>query len=213
MFDREAEMISKGASASRRWASTAYRKYSAPGVAAECHVAQNGLHRWEDHFLLEVVDVERLAPVPMEEAGELVITTLTKEALPMVRYRTRDITRLSDGPCACGRTHVRIMRVTGRNDDMLIILGVNLCRKSRPCLSAPRAWPRTIRSRSRETLDAMTVEVERRPQCVRRWGGTREARGGRAASPHVDDRRDLRGPRQGAGRVAAITRQGDAGEG
>jgi len=97
-----------------------------PGVACECHVAQNGLHGWEDHFLFEVIDPEILEPRPLGEPGELVITTLTKEALPMVRYRTRDITRLSDGPCACGRTHVRIMRVTGRDDDMLIIRGVNL---------------------------------------------------------------------------------------
>src|SRR5207245_7869235 len=99
-----------------------------PGVAAECPVAQDGLHGWEDHFLFEIVDPETLQPLPMGEAGELVITTLTKEALPMVRYRTRDITRLSDEPCACGRTHVRIMRVTGRNDDMLIIRGVNVYR-------------------------------------------------------------------------------------
>src|SRR5712691_1364427 len=97
-----------------------------PGVAAECHVAQNGLHGWEDHFLFEIVDPDTLTPLPMGEAGELVITTLTKQALPMVRYRTRDITRLSDEPCACGRTHVRIMRLTGRDDDMLIIRGVNV---------------------------------------------------------------------------------------
>src|SRR5215831_3000535 len=97
-----------------------------PGVAAECHVAQNGLHGWEDHFLFEIIDPVTLKPLPMGEGGELVITSLTKEALPMVRYRTRDITRLSDAPCACERTHVRIMRVTGRDDDMLIIRGVNV---------------------------------------------------------------------------------------
>src|SRR5262245_45272015 len=97
-----------------------------PGVACECQVAQAGLHGWEDHFLFEVIDPETLASRPIGESGELVITTLTKEALPMIRYRTRDITRLSREPCACGRSHVRIMRVTGRNDDMLIIRGVNV---------------------------------------------------------------------------------------
>ncbi len=97
-----------------------------PGVACECDVARDGLHGWEDHFLFEVIDPETLEPLPMGESGELVITTLTKEAMPMIRYRTRDITRLTDEPCACGRTHVRIMRVTGRDDDMMIIRGVNV---------------------------------------------------------------------------------------
>ena len=97
-----------------------------PGVACECHVAQAGLHGWEDHFLFEIIDPDTLQPLSMGEAGELVITTLTKVALPMIRYRTRDITRLDNAPCACGRTHIRIMRVTGRDDDMLIIRGVNV---------------------------------------------------------------------------------------
>ncbi len=96
-----------------------------PGVAMEC-TYRLGLHGWEDQFVFEVVDPETMEPVAMGEPGELVITTLSKQALPMVRYRTRDITRLTDEPCPCGRTHVRIMRVTGRNDDMLIIRGVNL---------------------------------------------------------------------------------------
>src|SRR5258707_14148916 len=97
-----------------------------PGVASECHQAQHGLHIWEDHFLCEVIDPETAKPLPLGEAGELVLTTLTKEALPMLRYRTRDITRLIEEPCACGRTHRRMMRVTGRSDEMLIIRGVNV---------------------------------------------------------------------------------------
>lgn len=97
-----------------------------PGVAAECDIERAGLHGWEDHFLFEVVDPDTLEPVPIGETGELVITTLTREAMPMVRYRTRDITKLSDQPCACGRTHLRVLRVAGRDDDMLIVRGVNV---------------------------------------------------------------------------------------
>jgi phenylacetate-CoA ligase len=96
-----------------------------PGVAVECE-AQAGLHGWEDHFLFEAIDPESGRAVADGEPGELVITTLTKQALPMIRYRTRDITRLTRAPCACGRSHVRIKRITGRNDDMLIIRGVNV---------------------------------------------------------------------------------------
>ncbi len=96
-----------------------------PGVAVECE-AGAGLHGWEDHFLFETVDPATGASLPPGTPGELVITTLTKEALPMIRYRTRDISRLDLAPCACGRTHARIMRITGRSDDMLIIRGVNI---------------------------------------------------------------------------------------
>ena len=118
-----------------------------PGVAAECSVARDGLHGWEDHFLFEVIDPKTLEPVPAGEPGELVITTLTKEALPMVRYRSRDITRLNHEPCACGRTHVRIMRVTGRDDDMMIIRGVNVYPSQvEAVLVGCRASRRTIRS-------------------------------------------------------------------
>lgn len=97
-----------------------------PGVASECVEAQDGLHFWEDHFLCEVVDPETMEPMPSGATGELVFTTLTKEALPMIRYRTRDISRIIEEPCACGRTHRRMQRVTGRTDDMLIIRGINV---------------------------------------------------------------------------------------
>ncbi len=96
-----------------------------PGVAGECQEC-NGLHVNEDHFLLEILDPETLEPVAPGEVGELVITTLTKEAFPMIRYRTRDLTRFIPEPCPCGRTFKRMERVLGRNDDMLIIKGVNV---------------------------------------------------------------------------------------
>ena len=96
-----------------------------PGVAGECQEC-NGLHINEDHFLLEIIDPETLEPVEPGETGELVITTLTKEAFPMIRYRTRDLTRLMPEPCPCGRTFMRMERIVGRTDDMLIIKGVNV---------------------------------------------------------------------------------------
>jgi phenylacetate-CoA ligase len=96
-----------------------------PGVAGECQ-ERNGLHLNEDHFLVEVINPETLEPVAPGEIGELVITTLTKEAFPVIRYRTRDLTRLLPEPCPCGRTLTRMQRVLGRTDDMLIIKGVNV---------------------------------------------------------------------------------------
>jgi phenylacetate-CoA ligase len=96
-----------------------------PGVACECW-EQDGLHVWEDHFLVEVIDPNTGEVLPDGEKGELVFTCITKEALPLIRYRTRDISILNHEPCACGRTHVRMRRVMGRTDDMLIIRGVNV---------------------------------------------------------------------------------------
>src|SRR5438132_2396104 len=97
-----------------------------PGVSAECIEVRNGMHIQEDHFLAEVIEPssgERLLP---GQAGELVLTTLTKEALPLLRYRTGDVSSLDYAPCECGRTHARMSAVNGRLDDMLIIRGVNL---------------------------------------------------------------------------------------
>ncbi len=134
-----------------------------PGVASECAEGQSGLHGWEDHFLFEVVDPETGVPLPMGEAGELVITTLTKQALPMIRYRTRDITRLTDEPCVCGRTHLRILRITGRNDDMLIVRGVNVYPSQIEAVLvgfpdiAPHYQLRVTREGS---MDAVALEVE-----------------------------------------------------
>jgi phenylacetate-CoA ligase len=97
-----------------------------PGVSIECIEAKNGLHVFEDHFLPEIIDPNTMAPLPSGQAGELVITTLTKEAFPVIRYRTRDISTLHPEPCKCGRTMVRMGRLQGRTDDMLIIRGVNV---------------------------------------------------------------------------------------
>ncbi|WP_135805585.1 phenylacetate--CoA ligase PaaK [Halorussus marinus] len=97
-----------------------------PGVSIECEEAQDGLHVWEDHFYPEVVDPETGEVLPEGESGELVLTTLTKEALPAIRYRTGDITSLTYERCACGRTAVRMDNVTGRTDDLLIVRGVNV---------------------------------------------------------------------------------------
>ncbi|MCL5981258.1 MAG: phenylacetate--CoA ligase [Firmicutes bacterium] len=96
-----------------------------PGVAMECE-GKCGLHIFEDHFITEIIDPDTGQPLPYGESGELVLTTITKEALPVIRYRTRDITTLDVEPCLCGRTHVRMKKVTGRNDDMIIIRGVNV---------------------------------------------------------------------------------------
>ena len=97
-----------------------------PGVASECIEEKRGLHIFEDHFIAEIIDPSTGKVLPYGEAGELVFTTITKEAFPVIRYRTRDISRLTLSPCSCGRTHVRMDRISGRTDDMLIIRGVNV---------------------------------------------------------------------------------------
>lgn len=96
-----------------------------PGVAFECK-EQNGLHIWEDYYIVEIVDPQTLEPVPEGEVGELVLTTLNREAMPLLRYRTRDLTRILPGECPCGRHHKRLDRMKGRSDDMMILKGVNI---------------------------------------------------------------------------------------
>ncbi len=108
----------------------AYNSYgltemNGPGVAFEC-TEQAGMHLWEDAYLAEIVDPETLEPLPDGEVGELVLTTLDRQAMPLIRYRTRDLTRFIPGPCACGRTHRRLDRITGRSDDMFIVKGCNI---------------------------------------------------------------------------------------
>jgi phenylacetate-CoA ligase len=97
-----------------------------PGVAQECFEGKHGLHIWEDHFIPEIINPDTGEVLSAGEQGELVITTITKEGIPLIRYRTRDITSISYEPCICGRTHARLARMSGRSDDMLIIRGVNV---------------------------------------------------------------------------------------
>ena len=96
-----------------------------PGVGFECR-EQNGLHFWEDYYIVEIVDPETLEPVPDGEIGELVLTTLQREAMPLLRYRTRDLTRVLGRTCPCGRNHIRLDRMRGRSDDMIVLRGVNI---------------------------------------------------------------------------------------
>ena len=96
-----------------------------PGVGFECK-EQNGLHFWEDYYIVEIVDPETLEPVPDGEIGELVLTSIRREAMPLLRYRTRDLTRVLGRSCPCGRNHVRIDRMKGRSDDMMVLRGVNI---------------------------------------------------------------------------------------
>jgi phenylacetate-CoA ligase len=108
----------------------AYNSYglsemNGPGVAFECP-SQGGMHIWEDNFLVEIIDPETLKPLPDGEEGELVLTTLMREGMPLLRYRTNDLTRIIPEPCECSRTHKRIERIKGRTDDMMIIKGVNI---------------------------------------------------------------------------------------
>lgn len=96
-----------------------------PGVGFECK-EQNGLHFWEDYYIVEIVDPETLEPVPDGEIGELVLTSIRREAMPLLRYRTRDLTRVLGRTCPCGRNHVRLDRMRGRSDDMIVLKGVNI---------------------------------------------------------------------------------------
>lgn len=140
-----------------------------PGVAIECIEAKNGLHVFEDHFLVEAVDVDTGQPIPYGEAGEIVVTSLTKEAFPVLRYRTRDVSVLDPAPCRCGRTHVRMKRVTGRTDDMLIIRGVNVFPSQVEAILmqtetlAPFYQLEVVREGN---LDLLTVNVEGSPPLV-----------------------------------------------
>ncbi|MFB6354646.1 MAG: phenylacetate--CoA ligase PaaK [Halobacteriales archaeon] len=137
-----------------------------PGVAIECAEAQDGLHVWEDHFYPEVIDPDTGEPLPPGEEGELVLTTLTKEALPMLRYRTGDITAISEDPCDCGRVARRIDNVTGRTDDRLTVRGVNVypSQIERVALELDAVAPQyRIDLRREDALDELGITVEHQP--------------------------------------------------
>ncbi|MFP4477315.1 MAG: phenylacetate--CoA ligase family protein [Desulfatibacillaceae bacterium] len=134
-----------------------------PGVAMECIEAKKGLHIFEDHFIPEIIDPATGEVKGPGETGELVFTTLTKEAFPIIRYRTRDITALNYEPCVCGRTHVRMQKVSGRTDDMLIIRGVNVfpSQIESVLVEIPEVEPHYQLVVDREgTLDTLVVNVE-----------------------------------------------------
>ena len=150
-----------------------------PGVATECVEARDGLHLNEDHFLPEIVDPRTGSPLPDGREGELVLTSLTKEALPMIRYRTGDVTRLDPAPCRCGRTTVRMARIKGRTDDMLIIKGVNVypSQLEAALLTVPELAPHyQLLVDRRSGFPVLAVHVEPTERVVREWGGFEAAR-------------------------------------
>ena len=138
-----------------------------PGVAMECLEAHEGLHMWEDHFLFEILDPETGEPLPDGEVGELCITTISKEGMPTIRYRTHDLTSVITEPCKCGRTHRRIQRLRGRTDDMLIIRGVNVfpSQVEAAIMGIEGIAPRYMLVVDRENnLDVLEVQVELAPE-------------------------------------------------
>ena len=130
-----------------------------PGVAFECEY-KAGLHLWEDNYILEIINPDTGEPAPEGQPGELVLTTLKREAMPILRYRTRDITSIIPEPCKCGRTHRRLNRITGRSDDMLIIRGTNIFPQQieRVLMSFPQVGRNYVIVL--EGLDDMTIQVE-----------------------------------------------------
>jgi phenylacetate-CoA ligase len=130
-----------------------------PGVAFECE-EKNGMHLWEDNFLMEIIDPNTGEPLPDGKEGELVLTSLCREGMPIIRYRTRDLTAIVPEPCACGRTHRKITRILGRTDDMFIVKGVNIFpQQIENILMGIRGVAQNYRI-VLESLDQMTVEVE-----------------------------------------------------
>ncbi|KAA6326801.1 Phenylacetate-coenzyme A ligase, partial [termite gut metagenome] len=128
----------------------------------EC-LEQNGMHLWEDCYYVEIIDPDTLKPVPVGETGELVLTTLDRDMMPLIRYRTRDLTRILPGECPCGRTHIRIDRIKGRSDDMFIIKGVNIfpMQVEKILMQFPQLGNNyLITLETKDSQDEMIVEVE-----------------------------------------------------
>ncbi len=149
----------------------AYNSYglsemNGPGVAFEC-AHQTGMHLWEDAYIAEIIDPETLEPVPEGQVGELVLTTLCRKGMPILRYRTRDLTRFIPGECKCARRHRRIDRITGRSDDMMVIKGVNIypMQGEKVLMSIPEVGQNYLIQLEREGyLDQMRVRVEIRDE-------------------------------------------------
>ncbi len=150
----------------------AYNSYglsemNGPGVAFECR-EQNGMHLWEDAYFMELLDPDTLEPVPEGEVGELVLTTLDRVGMPLIRYRTKDLTRIIPGPCPCGREHKRIDRITGRSDDMIILKGVNIypMQVEKVLMSIPEVGQNYVIVLEQEGyIDQMRVKVEIKDEC------------------------------------------------
>lgn len=137
-----------------------------PGVAFECK-EQNGMHIWEDYYIVEIIDPKTLEPVPDGQLGELVLTTINREAMPLLRYRTRDLTRIITGECPCGRTHKRIDRMKGRSDDMIVLKGVNIfpIQIEQVLMKYKELGSNyLITLQTEDVNDSMTVEVEMAPE-------------------------------------------------
>jgi phenylacetate-CoA ligase len=145
----------------------AYNSYglsemNGPGVSFECHL-KDGLHIWEDNYILEVIDPEGEEPVPLGEEGELVYTTLNREAMPLIRYRSQDLASFIPEPCACGRTHCRISRIQGRVDDMIIWKGVNIfpMQIEKVLMEIPEVKETyLVTLETKKEVDSMTVQAE-----------------------------------------------------
>jgi phenylacetate-CoA ligase len=178
MFGAEPWTEGMRAALERAYGCRAYDTYGlseiiGPGVAGECQ-ARAGLHVCDDHFLPEVVDPATGVPLPPGAEGELVLTTLTKRAMPMIRYRTGDVTALTTEPCACGRTSARIARLKGRSDDMLVVKGVNLypSEVEAALLAVEDLQPHYLLLVDRTaTLARLEVQVEPAPALLERCGG------------------------------------------